>query len=481
MPETVVHLPGPSWTVRFGARRGIYYLLLTAAVGVAYVGAVVLFNLILRAGAVTDSPAFPIAFTLAVLLFFNPLRTRLQDFVDRVFFRTRYDGAQVLASVGAELAATLRRDQIVRLVREAVDAAIPNSGTMLLIAEPGERGLGERAADAHVTVPVQRGGEVLGVLAVGAKRSGLGYTAGDREFLRALAHQAAIALGNAASYEALVELHAHLERRVRERTTELERANQELGAAYTDLKHAEAKLVQAEKMASLGRLVAGVAHEINNPVSFIATSVEPLRRRLAKAAQAAPPLAPALREAEDVVAIRARGAERTAAIVKDLRTFSRLGEATRKTVDLHDGLDMSIRLLEARWRDRITIHRDYGAVPPVECDPAQMNQVFMNVLSNALDAIPARGNVWITTRTDDASVAVEVRDDGAGMPPEVQSRMFEPFFTTKETGKGTGLGLAIGQSVVAAHDGRLEVESAPGEGTTLRIVLPLLDRNRDVR
>jgi len=471
MPETAFPLPGPSWAARLSARRGVYYLLLTAAVGAAYVGAVVLFNLILRAGAVTDSPAFPIAFTLAVLLFFNPLRTRLQDFVDRVFFRTRYDGAQVLATVGAALAATLRRDQIVRLVREAVDGAIPNSGAELFVASPGER-LDPAAFGVEVAVPVQRGGELLAVLAAGPKRSGLAYTAGDREFLRALAHQATIALGNAASYEALVDLNAHLEARVRERTAELERANQEIGEAYTELKHAEAQLVQAEKMASLGRLVAGVAHEINNPVSFIATSIEPLRRRLAKAALAAPPLAPALREAEDLVAVMARGAERTAAIVKDLRTFSRLGEATRKAVDLHEGLDMSLRLLESRWRDRITIHCDYGPLPPVECDPAQMNQVFMNVLNNACDAIPARGTIWLTTRAGGDAVTVAVRDDGVGIPPDVQSRIFDPFFTTKEAGAGTGLGLAISQGVVAAHGGRLEVESAPGEGTTLRIVLP---------
>jgi signal transduction histidine kinase len=471
MPETAFPLPRPSWVVRLSARRGVYYLLLTAGVGAAYVGAVVLFNLVLRAGAVTDSPAFPIAFTLAVLLLFNPLRTRLQAFVDRVFFRTRYDGAQVLASVGASLAATLRRDQIVRLVREAVDGAIPNSGTVLLVASPGENHA-PTPAGAEVTVPVQRGGDFLGVLAAGPKRSGLAYTAGDREFLRALAHQAAIALGNAASYEALVELNAHLEARVRERTAELEHANQEISAAYTELKHAEAQLVQAEKMASLGRLVAGVAHEINNPVSFIATSVEPLRRRLAKAAVAAPPLAPALREAEELVAAMARGAERTAAIVKDLRTFSRLGEATRKTVDLHEGLDMSLRLLESRWRDRITIERDYGALPPVECDPAQMNQVFMNVLSNACEAIPAHGTIRLSTRSEGDAVTIAVCDDGIGMTDEVRSRIFEPFFTTKPAGTGTGLGLAISQGVVLAHGGRIEVESTPGAGTTLRIVLP---------
>src|SRR6185295_16362948 len=164
---------------------------------------------------------------------------------------------------------------------------------------------------------------------------------------------------------------------------------------------------------------------------------------------------------------------RTASIVKDLRTFSRLGEATRKAVDLHEGLETAVRLLEPRWRGRITVHRDYGTLPAVECDPAQLNQALLNVLTNAGDAIASEGNVWITTRSETDGVAVTVRDDGVGMTPEVRSRIFDPFFTTKDVGGGTGLGLAITHGIVAAHGGRIEVESAPGAGATLRIVLPV--------
>ena len=491
-------------------KRGAYYLLLTGAVGGAYVAAVVVFNLILQAGAVTDSPAFPVLFTLAVLLLFNPLRTRLQAFVDRVFFRTRYDGAQVLAAVGGELAATLQRDRIVSLVRECVDGAIPSTGSRLFVGgSAGEVGslpralvrrLGEgrvvtafdpselypdpdnheavrwglAAIEAEVAVPLQLRDELVGVLAAGPKRSGLFYSAGDAEFLRALANQAAIALENARTYEALVELNARLEERVRERTAQLEGANRELADAYTELKNAEVQLVQSEKMASLGRLVAGVAHEINNPVSFIATSVAPLRRRLESAATDAPPeVLKLVREAEEIVGVMARGAERTAAIVRDLRSFSRLGEATRKLADLHEGLEASLRLLESRWRERIAVHRDYGVLPLVECDPGQVNQVFMNLLANACDAVPDGGNIWVATRADGDMVTVDIRDDGVGMAPEVVGRVFDPFFTTKDVGGGTGLGLAISHGVVAAHGGRIEVESAPGRGSTFRVVLPV--------
>ena len=492
-------------------KRGAYYLLLTGAVGAAYMGAVVLFNSVLQENAFTDSAAFPVLFTLVVLLVFNPLRTRLQAFVDRVFFRTRYDGAQMLATLGGELGAAMARDKIARIVCDTVQTAIPNTGTRLFVKndrgalaavgegtavpehlvrrlesgriatafDPIESYADEAEYDSlraalgdlgvEIAVPLQFGTDLTGALTAGPKRSGLFYTAGDAGFLRAVAHQTAIALANAQSYEALIALNATLEERVRERTAQLEEA-------YRELKAAETHLVQSEKMASLGRLVAGVAHEINNPVSFIATSVAPLRRRLDKAATASP--ADAVRllgEAREIIDIMARGAERTTAIVRDLRSFSRLGEAVRKAADLQEGIEVTLRLLEGRWRDRLTIHRDFETLPPVECDPGQMNQVFMNLLANACDAAPDGGNIWVRTRYDDGAATIAIRDDGPGIPPESLGHIFEPFFTTKDVGAGTGLGLAIAHGIVAAHGGRIEVESAPGAGATFRVIVPVAE------
>ncbi len=489
-------------------KRGAYYLLLTGAVGAGYMGAVVLFNAVLRENAFTGSGAFPVLFTLVVLLVFNPLRSRLQGFVDRVFFRTRYDSAQVLAGLGERLASALARDRIAALVCEAVATAIPNTATRLFVAGDegrltaigGDRALpailtaslaagrvvtafdppevhpdeatyeATRAAlaglGAEIVVPLSSGTELRGALTAGPKRSGLFYTAGDAGFLRAVAHQAAIALANAESYQALIALNESLEERVRERTAQLE-------AAYQELKTAETQLVQSEKMASLGRLVAGVAHEINNPVSFIATSIAPLKRRLERIAAASPEdAARLLADAREIIDIMARGAERTTAIVRDLRSFSRLGEAVRKPTDLREGLEVTLRLLESRTRDRVTVHRAYEPLPLVECDPGQMNQVFMNVLANACDAAPPGGNVWVGTAVRDGEACVTVRDDGPGIPADRLGRIFEPFFTTKDVGSGTGLGLAIAHGIVAAHGGRIEVESVPGAGATFRVVLP---------
>jgi signal transduction histidine kinase len=235
-----------------------------------------------------------------------------------------------------------------------------------------------------------------------------------------------------------------------------------------------ARRMHAEKLALLGRLAADLAHEINNPVSFIAASIVPLQRRLGDLAFAEQAESVRLLgEIGDLVRAIAHGAERTAAIVKDLKNFSRTGDAARKPVDLHDGLEMSLRLLKSRWTNRIAIHREYGQLPLVECNPSQVNQVLMNVLANACDAIVGEGNIWITTHAGTSAVQVTIRDDGSGIAPDVLEHIFEPFFTTKDLERGTGLGLAISDGIVKAHSGLIEVESSLEAGATFRVTLPL--------
>jgi len=291
--------------------------------------------------------------------------------------------------------------------------------------------------------------------------------------------------------------------RLQEALSSLRVAHAELRAAYERQTQTEAHLVQSEKMRSLGQLVAGVAHELNNPISFVLGNVEHLRSYVDRLRQALETYAAAsqspaervrldrawtelriddvLADLPGVLADCEEGARRTKVIVNELRTFSRSDEREHfRLADLHGGIDSTLGLLANRFKDHIVVHRDFGELPGVECVPGQVNQVVMNLLANAADAIDQRpGNIWITTRavhggvSGEPAVSVAIRDDGPGMPPDVQAKIFEPFFTTKGPGQGVGLGLSVSYGIVQRHRGLLSVQSAPGAGTTFTFTLPI--------
>ncbi len=281
------------------------------------------------------------------------------------------------------------------------------------------------------------------------------------------------------------DLHARIRSalRIGQLQKQLARERNELKQTLEELRAAEAQLVHSEKMAGLGKLVAGVAHELNNPIGFIYANMDHFRRYVGELKTVfdggSLPAEPAERAGRAfevlgrLIESCSNGADRIKKIVQGLRTFSRLDEAERKAVDIHEGIDSTLALLEHHLKDRIQVRQDYGYIPQVECYAGQLNQVFMNLLTNAADAIEGEGGIWITTAVEDGVVRVSIRDSGAGIDPENLKQIFGPFFTTKDVGKGTGLGLSISYGIVEKHGGKIEVESKVGEGTTFTVVLPV--------
>lgn len=352
-----------------------------------------------------------------------------------------------------------------------------------------------------LALPIQTPSGELGVLACHRRSQVQPWTDSEVELLSAVVNQLAIAINQAELYNQQLDAAS---------TAQTKAA--ELEHALRELKQAQAQLIQSEKMSSLGQLVAGVAHEINNPVNFIygnlsyATAYTLSLLNLLHLYQEHYPQPSAAIQAqteeidlvfllEDLPKILSSmkvGADRIREIVLSLRNFSRLDEAEMKTVDIHEGIDSTLLILQNRLkakpdRSGIQLVKEYGNLPQVECYAGQINQVFMNILTNAIDALEAvHGNeastmnpkefptIWIRTSTVKPNqVRIQIADNGPGMTEEVSSRLFDPFFTTKPVGSGTGLGMSISYQIVDKHKGQLKCISAPGQGAELLIEIPI--------
>jgi len=274
-----------------------------------------------------------------------------------------------------------------------------------------------------------------------------------------------------------MELHA-ARQKVELAKTALERSNAQLQRAYTDLQTTQAQLVQSAKMASLGELVAGVAHEINNPLAFVLSHLDTARRKLSELKSELPtPLSDPAREkwqrANERLHEVGPGLERIRELVIKLRTFSRLDEGECHQVSIRECVESVLTILGHRLRGKIQVETEFGLPDQVACYPALLNQAIMNLVSNAIDAMPDGGVLRISTGLEGACYSIVVSDCGPGIPPALRERVLEPFFTTKPVGQGTGLGLSITYSIVRKHQGTLELSEPPGGGTSIAIRFPL--------
>ena len=460
------------------------------------------------------SPAFSVVFLFFAILGFNPLRARFQDVVDRFFDRDRVAYRTAVREISEAMVSMLSAKEITDRILVAVTDTMGVDRAMVLLIEEGSETLRAEASrgdwdqeeqdfevapdhpimrvlwmerrelaredfddeadpelreacrdvfdglDVELLVPVLFGVDLLGVIAVGRQLIGESLGPDERQLLRTLANQSAIAIENARAFDEIAQLNKTLEARVEDRTREL--------------RETQAQLVQSEKMRSLGQLVAGVAHELNNPIGFVHANLQLLEEYVGRLADPDPARRERAREAITKLLDRSKeGTERVKQIVADLRTFSRTGEADLQQASINEEIDRTLSLIEPRLKGGVSVERDYGELPRIHCFVGQLNQVFMNLLMNAIDAMDGRGRIKIATRAIPDGVELCFEDDGPGMPEHVRTRIFEPFFTTKPVGEGTGLGLSLSLGIIERHGGRVEVASRAGEGTRFTIRLPL--------
>ncbi|TDJ14335.1 MAG: GAF domain-containing sensor histidine kinase, partial [Deltaproteobacteria bacterium] len=463
-----------------------------------------------------------VALLFVAILLFNPVRNRMQTLVDRFFDRDRAAYRVAVREISEAMVSMLSLNEIADRILLALTDTMGVERAMVLLADDEKKVLRPIASrgdwddeglaveipsihpiwkhlwmrredltrvdfdDEHdveireachdvfdmleveLLVPILYGVELLGVIAVGRKLTGDRLMADDRLLLRTLANQSSIAIENAKAFDEIAKLNETLEARVDERTAEL-RATQ-------------AQLTQAEKMKSLGQLVAGVAHELNNPIGFVHANLQLLDEYIKKLIESQGNQGDTERAREAITKLLERsreGTTRVKKIVQDLRTFSRMDHADLQVADLHEEIERTLRLMEPRFKNNIVVETDFGKIPRVRCYPGQLNQVFLNLLMNACDAIERDGTIRIRTRPTPDGVRLEFEDDGPGIPADVQNQIFDPFFTTKPVGAGTGLGLSLSHGIIERHGGRISVSSDPEGGTTFVIDLPLEARPDD--
>lgn len=484
-------------------RTSLVYALLTALIATIYAGGVAAIEGASRRAGFSSGWLSAFVFAGFSVLVMLPVRDRIQSVVDRLFYRSAYDFRMVMEKVSTRLSRVSDLDSITSDVESAVTESLePSFVELSVFSQTASKDLRVLAIermtdedDGSLSIPFRIAGKNVALMRIGPKRSGGFYSGADRALLQTLANQAALAIDNALAIETVQELNRTLEKRVEERTTELEQAVERL-------KDAQVHLVQSERMAAIGELSAGVAHEVNNPLNFARNSLATLKTYASDVAGIAGSLSSLqgvdgqelvrrlgvvqaeISEVEidrvgedmgELVGILTDALDRTAKLVADLRDFAAPTRGEIVPVDVDASLDSTLQLMRHEIRNaNAEIRKSVEAnLSRVAGNTAALNQVFLNLVKNALESLRSEERViWIEVSRTDAGVAVVVSDSGVGLEDEEPDRLFEPFYTTKDAGSGTGLGLAMCRRIVEDHRGSISIAERPGGGAQVRVELP---------
>ena len=503
-------------------RKGSTYFLLTGDLTFVYALALYLSNILFMGYGSAHPFVMSFIFAILVIALFNPARIKVQRLVDRIFFRGRYDYRETLRQMSGAMASFLRVEEITGFLLDSIPSALKTSGTWVAVYRKETESLelystgGDRLGKKHKTamensrpiatffegyretlgrsavgridipadqentvsdlfettgaailIPMVSRDRLTGVIALGEKRSGELFVHEDIELLETIANQGAIAIENAWNYERIEEMNIKLEEKVRKRT-------KGLAAALEEKERSQQQLVRSESLASIGQLVAGTAHELNNPIASSSSLIQICAETIGQWKNVQETDRDEL--IEDL-RFSIKELDRAAAIVKSLLGLSRQTQAYVEQVNVNTLIDDALRVLRNRYKStEIIIEKDPGeGLPEIEGNFANLGQVVINIINNAIQALSeGKGRITLVTRYEDEKdiVRIECRDTGRGMPPEEIKDAFKPFFTTKKPGEGTGLGLYIVHEIVKKHGGEIAIQSEEGRGTVVSVELP---------
>ena len=502
-------------------RKSLLYSILTVSLTLLYTLIIIAAEMILKRHNIADSVWFPIFFFIFIVVVFGPLKTRVQALIDHVFARDKYDYRKTIKQVSHTIVTVLDHNHIARLLLDTIAGAMKIDNCVLFLPGtqkdrfsrfsvplPSDTSIGTNdfsqdaalvaymqtqkrpavrirlnrdaavpgmaavladmaALDAEVALPLFFENRLNGFIVLGEKKSGEMYSREDLDLLETLAGQSALAMENARSYRQIEALNKNLERRVTERTRDLKQALKEK-------ERTQAQLIQSESLAAIGQLVAGAAHELNNPLTSVTSLIQATIEDLEQWDPATPPDEDIL----DDLQFADRELRRARDIVASLLGLSRQTQTYAEAVNLTAVVKDALRVLHNQYKHQdLEITENYcQTLPDVQGNFSNLGQVALNIIKNAIQAVPPqKGKIILTTALDSANgqVVFECRDNGPGIAQKLRQDIFKPFFTTKPVGKGTGLGLYICHEIISKHGGSITLETAAEPGGCFVVRLPL--------